>query len=99
MKDASMHYFGKFGPMLGKVAIQVKVPAIHDSRIKAKLLLPDGSLFENKAFDLLITKSDFINTLNDRRSLLEWASEWGRKQAELIGSKEPAKFSFLRSQR
>lgn len=89
-----MHYFGKLGPMLGKVAIQVKVPAIHDSRIKAKLLLPDGSLFENKAFDLLITKSDFINTLNDRRSLLEWASEWGRKQAELKGAKNPRNSVF-----
>lgn len=80
-----MHYFGKFGPMLGKVAIQVKVPVLHDSRIRAKLLLPDGKLFENKMFDLLITKSMYINTLNDHRTLLDWAHQWGREQDELAG--------------
>jgi hypothetical protein len=82
-----MQYFGKFGPMLGKVAIQVKLPHLQDSCIRAKLLLPDGSAFQNKVFDLLVTKSNFINTLNDSKSLLDWTHEWGRSQSELKGRK------------
>jgi len=90
-----MRYFGKFGPMNGKVAIQVKVEELRDQVIRASLLLPNGLAFEERAFVLKVTKGMFINTTNDPKSLLDWAKACGREEHELAGRRNSRNSVFF----
>jgi hypothetical protein len=65
-----------------KSQYKVDVKTLRDTTIDAQLLLPNGKAFEDRVFQVRVTKADFVNTVKPGTA---WANECGRSLADIVG--------------